>query len=95
MNERVEMTQEALIAECRRRFGDDPLTWAFECPQCGDVATARDYPPGMSQLGQACVGRWTKGRGCNWTAFGLIGGPWAITMPDGKVVGSFPLAPAP
>lgn len=55
-------------------------------------------------LGQECLGRslgalkgpsgkW-KGRGCDWCAYGLIGGPLAVTMPDGNVIRSFEIAPA-
>lgn len=33
-------------------------------------------------------------RGCDWCAYGLFRGPWLITFPDGKEVGSFRLAPA-
>lgn len=53
-------------------------------------------------LGQECIGRtigalvkgtkW-KGRGCDWCAFGLFRGPLQITMPDGHVAYSFPIAP--
>ncbi len=99
------LTQAELIAECQRRFGDDPTTWAFRCPNCGEVATVSDFPQGSDQLGQACVGRF-KGaltmtqraweasgrRGCDWTAYGLLNGPWEIVMPDGRRVESFPLA---
>lgn len=105
----VKLTQDELLAEARKRFGDNPMTWAFKCPNCGDVATAKDFPSGSEQLGQACVGRflgalgcrsndeWTAsgGRGCDWCAFGLFSGPWTVIMPNGKEVGSFPLADVP
>jgi hypothetical protein len=60
--------------------------------------------------GQGCIGRLLgalKGgptsdggggiakRGCDWAAFGLIGGPWTVVMPDGHEAHSFPLAEAP
>ena len=55
-------------------------------------------------LGQECIGRtlgalkgqageW-KGRGCDWCAYGLIGGPLGVEMPDGRVVRSFNIASA-
>lgn len=55
-------------------------------------------------VGQECIGRslgaletsdekW-KGRGCTWTAYGLICGPWEIAMPNGRTAYGFPLAPA-
>ncbi|MET9713741.1 hypothetical protein [Nocardiopsis alba] len=37
----------------------------------------------------------THTRGCDWSAYGLIPGPWTILMPDGQEVPAFPLAPAP
>lgn len=57
-------------------------------------------------IGQQCLGRavgalegpqkeW-KGRGCDWTAYGLFAGPWQIVMPgeddEEKAGWSFPLA---
>ncbi|MDT0435671.1 MULTISPECIES: VVA0879 family protein [Streptomyces] len=54
-------------------------------------------------LGQECIGRTLgalgrapySGRGCDWAAYGLIGGPWSIQLPNGRTVHSFALAPAP
>lgn len=55
-------------------------------------------------VGQECIGRTLgalakgqgkySGRGCDWVAYGLFGGPWTITLPDGRTMRSFPLAPA-
>ena len=64
----------------------------------GEAVTASDL------MGQECIGRtlgaltgpaekW-KGRGCDWCAYGLIGGPLGVEMPDGKVVRSFSIARA-
>lgn len=102
------LTQEELLAEARERFGPDPLDFAFQCPACGDIATIRDFQEAGdgARAGQECIGRLLgaiartpageraahEGRGCNWAAYGLFPGPWAITMPGGKTVRSFPLA---
>lgn len=61
------MTQDDFLAELRRRFGEDPMNWAFRCPNCGDVATGQDWrdaldrlgsnKPASSFLGQCCIGR--------------------------------------
>jgi len=91
MGEYRKLTQAQLLAEARDRFGDDPTTWAFVCPSCADVATARDFPDGSDQLGQYCVGNFI-GRGCDWKAFGLIRGPWEIVLPDGRSRWGFALA---
>ena len=110
MADHRKLTVAELLAEAAERFGDDPLTWAFRCPNCGDVATMRDFPEAIRErIGQECIGRHrgalegptgTKDgrgradRGCDWTAYGLFRGPWIITMPDGQEIGSFPLADA-
>lgn len=55
-------------------------------------------------VGQECIGRTLgalkkdsgkyTGRGCDWAAYGLFGGPWTVTLPDGRTMHAFPLAPA-
>ena len=55
-------------------------------------------------VGQECIGRTLgalakghgkyTGRGCNWAAYGLFGGPWTIALPDDRSMHCFPLAPA-
>jgi hypothetical protein len=101
------MTQEELVTEGIRRFGSPPDI-AFQCPACGDVAAVREFADGGGRPGQECIGRslgalrqhgkgehrW-EGRGCDWTACGLIPGPWVIIVPGGREVRSFPLADAP
>jgi hypothetical protein len=71
------ITQAELVAEARERFGDNPLTWAFLCPSCGDEATGQDFRDALAAhprerkgepvtasdlLGQECIGR-TLGKG--------------------------------
>lgn len=55
-------------------------------------------------VGQECIGRTLgalekgrgkyTGRGCDWAAYGLFGGPWTVVLPDGRTMHAFPLAPA-
>jgi hypothetical protein len=65
-----------------------------------------EAPNAADYLGQECIGRVLgalrgtvedgqkyKGRGCDWCAYGLFRGPWFIILPDGREVGSFPIAP--
>jgi hypothetical protein len=98
------LSQAELVAEAKERFGDDPKAYAFLCPKCEDVATIADFIDvgEPDAAGQHCIGRnlgalkvlpdeW-QGRGCDWTAYGLFGGPWTVVMPDGREVHSFPLA---
>jgi hypothetical protein len=122
------ISQPDLLALLRERFGPDPGDWAFVCPQCGDVATGREFSHALASraftnsrtgenlqasdmLGQFCIGRLLGAldrlqtiaayradpttRGCDWVAFGLFQGPWAILLPDGRSVPSFAPAPAP
>lgn len=104
------MTQDEMVEEMVRRFGTDPKAWAFICPSCGDVATAQDFIDAngdADRLGQECIGRSLgvllreqpkggyQGRGCDWCAYGLFRGPMIVTMPDGREIASFRIAPAP
>lgn len=101
----MRLTRSELKALARERFGDDPLGWAFVCPHCGDVATARDFEDSPSEnphlVGQECIGRSLgaldageryEGRGCNWAAYGLIPGPWEVVLPNGESMRTFALA---
>jgi len=71
--EHRKLTQAELLAELRERFGDNWTRWAFQCPNCSDIATGLDisvaltnYPrkghdghevPTSAVLGQECIGR--------------------------------------
>jgi len=56
------LTQADLLAEAKARFGNDPLGFAFQCPNCGDIATVRDFikaggKDAGGRAGQECIGR--------------------------------------
>ena len=89
------MTADELADEARARFGDDALDWAYQCPSCGDIATAAEFPAeARHRIGSECIGRHVPGRGCGKAATGIFGAPWLIKLTDnGPVVGCFPLAP--
>jgi hypothetical protein len=113
MDAHRKLTYAQLCTEAEERFGADAMTWAFRCPHCGDVASANDFIAANTSpnfVGLVCVGRHLgaldrnvkkyTGRGCDWSAGGLIRGPWEVVMPprDGlpeRSVWSFPLADAP
>ena len=100
----MELTQDELIAMATERFGADRMRWAFICPNCHDVATPQDFRDAdadPNRIGQECIGRSLGAladgakRGCDWTAYGLIGGPWSVTVkgPKGeRSIFSFALA---
>jgi len=87
------LTQAELIAEAKKLFGDDPKTYAFKCPNCGDIASIQgfiDAGADPARAGQECIGRslgaltkpnLTNTRGCDWVAYGLFRGPWEIVLP--------------
>lgn len=65
----------------------------------------RDSSPTIASdiVGQECIGRALgalsrtatyTGRGCNWAAYGLFGGPWTIALSNGRTMYGFPLADA-
>lgn len=54
------LTQAVLVQEARAAFGSDPEKWAFQCPNCSDVAVAQDFRDAganPNRLGQECIGR--------------------------------------
>jgi hypothetical protein len=56
----VRITQEELQIEASLRFGADPLDYAFQCPNCDDVATIREFKDANTSQaapGQDCIGR--------------------------------------
>ena len=52
-------TQDQLLEEAHRRFGPDPLEFAFLCPRCSDVASLREFKElGVgAKIGTECIGR--------------------------------------
>jgi hypothetical protein len=74
-------------ADGERRFGPDMLDWRFVCPNCGDVASVREFPEdSRNAAGAECIGRSAPGRGCNWAAGGLFAGPaWVLRTVAGEV----------
>lgn len=65
-------TLDELHTMARERFGDDPREWAFQCPNCKDIATPADFlalnqnpdytsrysePATGQECGQICIGR--------------------------------------
>ncbi|MGW0587430.1 VVA0879 family protein [Streptosporangium sp. NPDC002607] len=67
------LTQAELLAEATERFGKNPMGWAFQCPNCADIATGQDFKTALADhprkhsngdkalasdlIGQECIGR--------------------------------------
>lgn len=97
-----QLTQADFAALAIARFGENALDWAYVCPGCGDIATAREFPPGRrDRAGLECIGRHLGAidleptRGCNRVACGLIPGPWTVELPGGELARCFALAEPP
>jgi hypothetical protein len=65
------------IIELERRFGKDPKKWVFVCPNCKGKQSLQDFLDAKvenpdSKVFFSCIGRYVKGRGCDWTLGGLL-----------------------
>lgn len=77
--------------------GEDPKNWRFKCPSCGETQSPKDFiDAGIeepeSKTHFSCIGRWVKGRGCNWSLGGLIQINELTIIKDGKPFKSFAIA---
>lgn len=86
-DQRRELSLDDFRAEIKAQ-GVEPLDYAFICPACNTVQSARwfiaagagkDFDDVQGSLGFSCVGRFTgagaervEGKGCNWTCGGLF-----------------------
>ena len=73
------ISRDAWLQKAKDLFGKDPLDWKFKCVSCGNIQTARDFIEADFKTGRAmqlvyqeCIGRHVKGRGCDWTLYGLL-----------------------
>lgn len=69
------LTQEEWRKEGRKRFGLDFKNWKFKCPHCGNIASGAEFKEAGAEpnaIYQECIGRYVKGKGCNWAAYGLL-----------------------
>lgn len=86
-DQRRELSLEGFRAEIKAQ-GVEPLDYAFICPACNTIQSARwliaagagkEFDDVQGTLGFSCVGRFTgaggdrvEGSGCNWTCGGLF-----------------------
>ena len=56
-------------------FGSDIENWKFKCPNCGHVASGKDFKEAGAEPNAMyceCIGRYKKNVGCDWAAYGLF-----------------------
>lgn len=95
-------TLQEWLDEAKRRFGEKTSEWKFQCPQCGNVQSPKNFVDAGIEPAQApnfsyqgCIGRVDTSKGCNWAAYGLfgtLGKGRLIVAPDGKEVEVFDFA---
>lgn len=59
------------------KFGTDIKQWKFKCCSCGGEQTLQDFIDAKVEKAEekfyfSCIGRYVKGKGCNWTLGGLF-----------------------
>lgn len=100
------MTHAEWLAEAKKRFGDDALTWRFVCPSCGHVASVADWKALGAKEGEvafSCVGRRMPnakdicppdGGPCNYAGGGLFElNPVTVLLDGGGERRTFDFAP--
>jgi len=63
--------------KAKKLFGPELKQWKFKCASCGETQTAQDFIDNKVKDWEgkfyfSCIGRWVKGRGCDWTLGGLF-----------------------
>lgn len=100
-----EITREQWEAKGVELFGPDQTKHRFVCPTCGkelSVESVRaefaEFLPSLRAGGyaieQECIGRYVKGVGCDWAAYGLFRGPLLVRSGD-SVIPTFDYAGKP
>lgn len=88
---------EDFINQLETKYGKDRNCWLFKCPNCGHVQSVKDfYIEGVDDpLNTAmfnCIGRYEKGKGCDWSLGGLFQIHKLAVLKDGKVHPVFEIA---
>lgn len=89
---RQQINHEDWLAEAKKRFGDNPLDWRFQCPRCKETQSAREFHEekirGVDRkVYFSCIGRWVEGRGCDWTLGGLLQiHAMEVITPKGEII---------
>jgi hypothetical protein len=68
---------EAWLQDLSEKFGKDPKGWKFICPACKSIQCGQDFiDAGIEDFNgkvySNCIGRYVKGKGCDWSLGGLL-----------------------
>lgn len=70
------ITYETFIERLTEAFGNDNKQWKFECPMCHGIQSPQDFIDNkikeIDSVNFNCIGRYVKGKGCDWTLGGLF-----------------------
>jgi hypothetical protein len=72
---KTKYTKEEWLAEGERLFGTKYEDYRFKCPRCGNIATGQEFKDAgqnPNAMYCECIGRYVKGKGCDWAAYGLF-----------------------
>ena len=92
------LTLDEWRAKAEPLFGKDIKNWKFKCCQCGQTQTLQEFiDAGIEEPETkfffSCIGRWVKGRGCDWTLGGLFQiHVTEVTSEEGKNIPVFEFA---
>lgn len=99
LNSEKVIIYEDWITALKIRFGKDPKNWAFKCPACGNIQTCNDFiEAGISDPESNvyfnCIGRYVKGKGCDWTLGGFFSIHKVSVLKNAQVFPVFEMAEA-
>lgn len=97
LNSESIINYEDWISELKKRFGNDSKKWAFKCPSCGNTQTTKDFIDNGIDTPEkkvyfSCIGRYVKGRGCDWTLGGFLKINKVSVMKDAQMFPVFEMA---
>lgn len=85
------------IVKLKEKFGDNPAQWKFKCPACKNIQCGQDFIDNgiedfNSKVYYNCIGRYVKGKGCDWSLGGLLQIHDTIVLKDMLPVPVFEMA---
>lgn len=74
---KLQLTLAQWCEKAESMFGKDMKQWKFQCPSCKESQSLNEFiDTGVKEpetkVYFSCIGRFVKGRGCDWTLGGLL-----------------------